>query len=376
MNYRTNEKHRRLLITITVSFLLFSSLTQAQQIAKDSLLGEVTLKTAIDYAIVRQPLIQQSLIDEQILETTIRSKLADWYPQINFNYNLQHNFLVQTAVIGGNNIRLGASNTSAGQFTVSQAIFNKDVFLARKTRTDVRLQANQLSSSDRIDLAANVSKAYYDVLATMQQIKVSAANILRIERSLKDALSQYQAGVADKIDYKRATIALNNSKATRASNEEALKAKLEYLKYLMGYPVSGTLNIVYDSLQMERELALDTLQEPLYSSRIEYQLLETRKRLLQYNLRYNKWSYFPTVSANGAYNLNFQNNSFGKLYNNNFPNSFAALTLSFPIFQGGKRKANIEAAELELVRNDLDIISLKNAINSGYSQALAAYKGN
>ena len=28
------------------------------------------------------------------------------------------------------------------------------------------------------------------------------------------------------------------------------------------------------------------------------------------------------------------------------------------------------------MRNDLDIISLKNAINSGYSQALAAYKGN
>ncbi|MEO6721920.1 MAG: TolC family protein, partial [Ferruginibacter sp.] len=135
-------------------------------------------------------------------------------------------------------------------------------------------------------------------------------------------------------------------------------------------------NIVYDSLQMEREIALDTLQKPNYSSRIEFQLLETRKRLLQYNLKYNKWSYLPTVAANGAYNLNYQNNNFGKIYTNNYPNSFAALNVSFPIFQGGKRKANIRAAELELVRNDLDIISLQNSINADYSQAIAMYKSN
>ncbi len=369
-------KSKRLFLPAVFVFICSPIFVLAQINQRDSLLTEVTLKSAVDYAIVRQPLIQQSLVDQEILETTIRNKLADWYPQINFNYSLQHNFIVQTAVIGGNVVKLGVNNTSAGQFTFSQAIFNRDVFLARKTQTDVRLQARQLTSSDKIDLAANVSKAFYDILATTQQIRVSTANILRIERSLKDARSQYDAGVADKIDYKRATITLNNSKAAKRSNEELLKAKIEYLKSLMGYPQAAALNIAFDSMQMERELFLDTLQQPQYTSRIEYQLLETRKRLLQYNLKYNRWSYLPTVSANGAYNLNFQNNNFGKLYTNNYPNSFAALTLSFPIFQGGKRKANLQAAELELVRNDLDIISLKNSINAGYAQALASYKSN
>lgn len=367
----------RLISLVTVMVALISSFFCTAQVnIKDSLLPEVTLKTAIDYAIVRQPLIQQALVNEQILESNIKSRLADWYPQINFNYNLQHNFIVQTAVIGGNNVKLGADNTSAGQFTFSQAVFNKDVLLASRTRTDVRSQARQLTSSDKIDLAANVSKAYYDVLATMQQIKVASTNIQRIEQSLKDAFNQYKAGIADKIDYKRATITLNNSKAAKNSNEELLKAKLEYLKSLMGYPVEGKLNIVFDSLQMEKDIPLDTLQMPQYASRIEYQLLETRKRLLQYNVRYNKWGFLPTVSLNGAYNLNFQNNNFTKLYNNNFPNSFAALTLGFPIFQGGKRKADIRSAELELVSNDLEIVNLTNAINSGYAQALASYKSN
>jgi outer membrane protein TolC len=127
---------------------------------------------------------------------------------------------------------------------------------------------------------------------------------------------------------------------------------------------------------MEKEIVLDTLKGANYNDRIEYRLLETQRSLLQYNLKYNKWSYLPTVSANGAYNLNFQSNNFGKLYNTNFPNSFAAITMGFPIFQGGKRKANVHAAELELQRNDLDIEHFKNIVNSGYVQALAAYKSN
>ena len=359
-----------------IFFLLCPFLLLSQSEAKDSLLQEVTLKSAVDYAIVHQPQIQQSIIDQQILETAIKSKLADWYPQINFNYNLQHNFIVQTTVIGGNSVKLGVNNTSAGLFSISQVLFNKDVLLANRTKTDARLQARQLTSNNKIELAADVSKAFYDVLSTQQQIKVSTTNIQRIEQSLKDAYNQYTAGIADKIDYKRATISLNNSKAAKKSNEELLKAKLENLKTLMGYPVSASLNIVYDSLQMEKEIVLDTLQKSNYAARVEYQLLETQRRLLQYNLKYNKWSYLPTVSANGAYNLTFQNNNFSKLYGNNFPNSFAALTLGFPIFQGGKRKAGVQAAELELERNNLDIVSFKNVVNTAYTQAMANYKSN
>jgi outer membrane protein len=364
------------LYPILFTVVLVPFLASSQTAAGDTLLREVTLQNAIDYAIKFQPRIQQSLVDEQITASTIRSKLADWYPQVNFNYNLQHNFIVQTSVIGGNAVKLGSDNTSSAQFTLSQNIFNRDALLARRTRDDVLLQARQTTSSDKIDLAVNVAKAYYDVLSTREQIKVADANITRIERSLKDAFNQYKAGVADKIDYKRATISLNNTRASKKVNEHLLVAKLEYLKSLMNYPAGAELNIVYDSLQMEKEVILDTLQTPDYRARIEYKLLETQRRLLINNLKYNRWSYLPSVSAVGAYNLNFLNNNFSKLYSNTYPNSYAGLTLGVPIFQGGKRKANIITAELQLKRNEFDIVNLRNAVDAAYAQALAAYKSN
>jgi outer membrane protein TolC len=62
------------------------------------------------------------------------------------------------------------------------------------------------------------------------------------------------------------------------------------------------------------------------------------------------------------------------LYNANYPNSFAALTLSLPIFQGGKRKFSIAQSEWELKRLDWGMVNLKNAISAEYAQALASYK--
>jgi len=375
-NYMSDFFQKEKRKTLFFFLLLSPAFITAQTAAKDSLLKEVTLKNAVEYAIKNQPRIQQSLIDEAITAFTIKSKLADWYPQVNFNYNLQHNFILQTNIIGGNPVKFGVENTSFGQFTVSQAIFNKDVLLAKRTRGDVQLQTKQATESNKTDLAANVSKAFYDVLATEQQIKVADENIVRIERSLKDATSQYKAGITDKIDYKRATISLNNIRASKKSNEELFRAKIEYLKSLMGYPETAPLNIVYNSLAMEKEIALDTLQQPDYKNRIEYKLLETQRKLLQSNVLYNKWGFLPSVAANGAYNLNYQNDQFGKLYGNNFPNSFAALIFTMPIFQGGKRKANIKTAELQLKRSNQDIVSLKNTVNAQYTQALALYKSS
>ena len=361
---------------VILHLFLFALLRVHAQTKTDTLLRAVTLEECIQYALSHQPAIEQAQLDERITGYAIRSRLADWYPQVGASYSLQHNFQRQTSFFNGVATPIGVSNTSTGQLYLDQTIFNRDVLLARRTETDVRLQASQATNARKIDLKADVSKAFYDILTTQQQIRVAEENITRLQKSLKDAYYRYQSGVTDKTDYKRAQITLNNTVATRQANEAALTAKIENLKNLMGYPIEASLSVVYDSLKMEREAAFDTLQQPDYNKRIEYQQLQTQKRLQQSNLLYQRNAFLPSVSATAVYNLNYLNNSFGKLYKANYPNSYVGLTAGIPIFQGGKRKANIKAAELEITRADLDIVTLKNAINSQYASALSNYKAS
>jgi outer membrane protein TolC len=322
------------------------------------------------------------MIDEEITETTIKNKLADWYPQLNITANLQHYLKMPVTIFPDLNsttgakreLQTGVRNYSTPQLALTQTIFNRDVLLASRTARDVRLQARQTTTANKIDVAAAISKAFYDVLLTQQQIRVLDETITRLDRSLKDAYYQYQSGVADKIDYKRATISLNNAKADRKAAQEQLFARYAYLKQQMGYPAEQSLQLSFDTAHMEGEIAFDTLQKVQFENRIEYQQLQTQQRLLQANVKYNQWSYIPTLSAFGYYNLVYQSDEFAKLYNKAYPNSYIGLQFAWPLFQGGKRTWNIRQANLQLKRNDYEMADLKNNINTQYSQAMAAYK--
>lgn len=361
------------IITGIIFCFSFKGLTQSLQ---DAPLPNATLSDCIQYALKHQPAIQQSLIDEKIVRETIRTRLADWLPQLNLDASYQHNFQLPTNFFGGNFVSSGSHHISAVDFAATQNIFDRDVLLALRSSGDVKQAARQITDSTTIGMVAGVSKAFYDILLTQKQLSVLDEDIVRLNRSLEDAYNQYKGGIVDKTDYKRATISLNNAKAQRKQQQDLLTSKYFYLRQLMGYPDSAYLQLQYDSLELERETSLDTLQEINYSARIEYRLLQTEKNLQQYNLKYYKWSFLPNVSAFGNYNLNYINNNFGKLYSRSFPNSNVGVQLAFPIFQGGKRIFQVRAAEWQVKRLDWEMTSLQNIIRTEYAQAMALYKGN
>jgi outer membrane protein TolC len=358
-----------------VILLIASGSVMAQK--ADSSGTNKSLEDCIRYALTHQTNIRQSLIDQQIADRSIKSHLADWYPQVNFNGSYQQNFQLQTSIFGGNPQHIGTYNTSLGQLSLTQTIFNRDVLLTQKTANDVRTLTKQYSISTSIDVVANVSKAFYDVLLSRQQILLLDSDIVLLQRSLQDAYNQYKGGLVDKTDYQRATISLNNTKALKKTAEEQLKSRHALLKLLMSYPPDAELELVYDTTEMEREVtSLDTLQAVDFNNRIEYQQLLTQKRLQEANLKYYKWGFLPSVSAFGAYNLNYYNDRFNKLYSHNYPNSYAGLSLSFPIFQGTRRTQEVHIAQLQLDRLEYNFTSVKDSISTEYVQALSAYKAN
>lgn len=368
---------RRFTYLFFILLLTFPRVLLYSQSGNDSLFQIANLENCVQYAEKHQPVMRQSLIDQQITDREIKSQLADWYPQLNFYGNYTNNFQLQKTLFGNQLVNLGTFSSSTAQFALTQTIFNRDVLLAKKTAGDVRTLSKQITRNKGIDLAADVSKAFYDVLLSKQQIDLVTQDILLLERSYKDAFNQYKGGIVDKTDYQRASISLNNAKAQKKTDEEQLKSKYAVLKQLMSFPPENQLDLVYDSTLMAAEAAqVDTIEQVNYSNRIEFQSLVTQKRLLQANVSYYKWGYLPALSAFGQYNFNYLNNEFSQLYANNYPNSYAGIGLTLPIFQGTKRVQQIRIAQLQLSRLDYDFIALKDSINAQYQEVLSVYKSN
>ena len=256
-------------------------------------------------------------------------------------------------------------------------MFNRDVIVAQQSAKDVRLSAKQNTINNRIAVVSNVSKAFYDLLLSKQQIALLDTDIVLLTRSLKDAFNQYKGGLVDKTDYQRATITLNNANANRKTAVETQKSRLALLKLYMSYPTDGKLDVVYDSARMKEEvLSFDTLQNVDIKNRIEFQQLVTEKRLYEYNLKYYKWGFLPTVSAFGEYNLNYYNNQFKDLYQSSYPNSYAGVSVTIPLFTGTKRIQQVRIAQLQIDRLNYNFISLADSIRTQYIEALSSFKAD
>jgi outer membrane protein len=352
----------------------------SQPVAPPPPASVLTLSQCLNYALVNQPLVRQARIDEQTTEADIRIARAAWLPQIGLTASGQHYYELPTtffpnAATGLNEPRqIGVRNTSTIGLGGTQVIYNNEVNLASRGARFSRQAAKQNTANTRINVVSDVSKAFYDVLLSQRQLGVFNEDITRLRRNYQDAKARYDVGIVDKTDYLQAEISLNNSLAGRKQAQESIKAKTAYLQQLMGLPPERPLALQYDTLKLETEAAFDTTAGLNVASRLEYQQLLTQKSLQHLTIDYYRLGFLPSIGAFGNYNAVYQNNEFGNLYAQRFPNSYAGLQAALPIFTGFRRTQNLRRARLQDNRLDEDINSTRNQINTEYAQALASYK--
>lgn len=125
-----------------------------------------------------------------------------------------------------------------------------------------------------------------------------------------------------------------------------------------------------------QRINLDTTQVLDYQKRIEYQLLQTVKKLQIQNVKYSKSQFLPTLSAFYNYIPEFENNSFSNLFNYSYPYSYLGASLSIPLFTGLRRIEGIQRARLQLQQIEWNEADLKSRIYSEYTGAMASYKSN
>ncbi|WP_018474753.1 TolC family protein [Echinicola pacifica] len=367
------KKSIQILSMIMIGYLLpFSTFGQSTSSSSASL----SLDQVIQYAMDHAPAMQQASLDQEIGDREVKSSLAGWYPQINASASGNKNIKLQQQPIGGELITFGQTYNSGLLLQVDQNLINRDQIFAGRTSRYVKQQYDQNKTDVQISTVVEVSKAYYDILLTYEQLNILEENLLRQEKQYKDAKSRFESGLVDKTDYQRAEITLSNIRSNNRRAQESVDAKIAYLKQLIGYPVEADISLDYSYEEMEQRALTDTTQIMLPENRIEYQQVETQATLAELNTGYQKWAYLPTLSANYNYNWLYFNNTFSDLYQTSYPKSSIGLTLSLPIFQGGKRHQDIKIAELQQNKIAVQRENLEKQINTEYITAMANYKSD
>lgn len=347
---------------------------KAQEVPEDS--TNLTVQEMVNFALSNSPMIQQSLLDQEIGDRQIKSSISGWLPQVSAFSEFTNNLKLRTQPIGDQLITFGQPYSGNLNLVVDQTLFNRDQLLASKGSKLVRTQLSQALETERINTVILVAKAYYDLLLSMEQIRVLDENILRQEKQFKDSKSLYEVGIVDKTDFQRASISLANLQSERNRVESSLKAKYAYLKQISGYPLDLDLTLEYDYEEMESKAKMDFDPDFLLENRVEYQLAKTQYSITEMETSYAKWAYIPTLAGYYNYNFLFFNQRFSALLNESFPTSGLGLTASIPIFQGGKRAHEVRLARLRQEKSQVALTDYEKQLNTEYETALANYSSN
>jgi len=370
---------KRLLVTSCVLLTIsIGGRAQAQnQKVADSAL---TLEQCVAYALQHEPLINMAIVNQAITTANNRIAVAGWLPQVNVQGNLTHYNTLPTGFFTDSgrivNSKTGVVNTFTPTLAVTQTIFNPALLYAVHTEPLYNKQARQITDSTKIEIVSAVSKTFYSLLNTLEQINVLKEDTARLAKNVSDTYHQFVSGVADKTNYDEAVISLNNSLFSLRQAGEAVRPQYAQLKQVMGYPPTAQFNVLYDTLQMQNDIAFDTTMALDMTKRPEFQYLQTTKQLQLQTVNYYRHAWIPTIGAFFDYEYEFENNAFSKLFSQAYPFNYVGLSFSVPVFTGFARTQNIRKARLQYDLLDWSEVELKSQIWTDYTTAMANYKSN
>ena len=385
-----NKKYSNRKFIPLVALMLLGTYVQAQQVRV------ISIQDAIALANKNNVQIKNAMLDYKIQVQTNRNITAAAYPQINGSINTTYfpnvpiqsfpNFisaatyqvLTQEGVKNGSgspivapsdygfvSAAFGTKWNASGSVTLSQIIFDGQVFVGLQARKTALEYAQRGVEVTQENIKTNIYKVYFQLVISQTQMKLIDANIDRAQKLLNDTRELYKNGFSEKLDEDRAAVQLSNLQTQKLSTQTNIDNGYLGLKFLLGVPYN-------DSLVLTEKITEERIREGVpvennyqYTDRKEYQLLMATDRLNQYNIKRYKYTYLPTLNLNSTFAKQAFRNQFNFLNQGDWFSSWnIGLSLSVPIFDGFARASNVQRAKLQQQQTQNQLENLKLSIDN------------
>lgn len=244
----------------------------------------------------------------------------------------------------------------AASATISQTIF--DFGKTGGTVSIHRHNLDALSSELRgvtNDVIFNVKQAYFGVARCERNRKVVEQTVKMLEMKLEQAEGFYKTGVRSKFDVTKARVDLSNARLDLVRAENACRIAVLNLNNTMGVPDAPKYEMEDILSYQKYEITFEEALQRAYSNRPDLTALEARKKAANASLTLAKSGYFPTISANAAYNWAGEEFPLESGWS-------ATAMVTFPLFSGFQTMYQAGEARANMMALDANIEALRQAV--------------
>ncbi len=383
MNYELRIKNGYKSVFIAVLAIINCSLLITNSAKAQS---TFSLQQAIDYAMKNSSTIKNAILDEKITDAKVKEFIGLGLPQITGTANTMDNYLKPLFVIPANSfgnptteyLRVGQTYSTQAGLAANWLLLDATFLIGKTAQKEVLKLTKYSTDRSRIDVAEQVSKAYYNVLVGNKRVELLDANVERLQQLLAEEQEYNKQGFIEKLDLQRLSISLNNLKTEQFKAHELLELGKSLLKFQMGFNVNQIISLT-DTIS-DAELKNATLAEaPLnYDDRIETKLLKKQEDLNKLNLKRYQYGALPNLATFGQFNTNHYSDDFD-FYKHSAPyftSGLVGLQVNVTFWNGGQTHYHKEQIKLQIQQNENDLLNLKNALDLQLSNSKITLKNS
>jgi outer membrane protein TolC len=265
----------------------------------------------------------------------------------------------------------------AFSFQIVQPVFTggKIFFNYKNAELDLRI-AKEREKNSEADTILNVRKMFYNIQILLELQKAHQEAFSLAESNYNNVKKSFDLGMVSQYDLLRAELAFSATRPDVLRVENLLETSTLGLKLMLGLPATQELRLQGELGYQQMQLELAKLLQNSMKNRSELVQLQMQKQKIDNLLKITWAQYIPNFSLVASYS--YQSDYF-KFTKNNWDDYYnISLGVSFPIFTGLKRSAQVGEMNVMKKIMDLNVKQLSDAtrleVESGYRTISQEYE--
>ena len=263
---------------------------------------------------------------------------------------------------------VGRWNTWSAGVSASMPLVNAQLWKSLKiSDQDVELAVEKARAS-RLETVTQVKKAYYTVLLAKEACNVYKSVYDNAVENLELTQKKFNAQRASELDLTRAKTAVANAVPNVYDAANTVEISLWQLKAVMGVDLDSNIDVAGVLTDYADRMLTEAVPDTDLSGNSTLRQLGIQSQQLAEAVRVQQYASIPSLALAFNYSLNAMTNDFKFSEYRWSPYSFVGLSLSIPIFAGGKRHNAVKAARVQAEELDIQRINTERQLQIAIRQ--------
>ncbi len=286
--------------------------------------------------------------------------------------NAQYAFVEPKIVLplNGQNFQFAPVNNLSGSLNASYALFDFGRLQANVDRSKDDLQfAKHNVEYVKAQLAFQVATIYYNIVYLQKAISIQDSVLSFLNDNKIIIESQLKNGTALRIDLLNIQASIDNEENHKIDLKNALQKQINLLDYSTGSKQSSGKAFDFDVTLTDAGNALGLAQ----TNNFDFLLAKDKIKQAESDLAIVKLADKPTVGVQAAAGIK---NGYVPYVNDLRFNYMAGVSLSIPIYNGGKNKQQQKLQQNIIKQNQMAVETLSSTYKKDIEQALTDVASN